>query len=483
MDAVGTHFPPLIGFFAIVAYVLVLFLISFYRSRAATLSDYYIGSHSSTWWLITLGMISDSVSGVTFISVPGTVFSQGYSYFQIVLGYSLGYLVITTILLPLYYRTKVISIYAYLGDRFGPEAQKTASILFIASRTFGSAARLYISVMVLHQFLFAPYGWSPLWSFFFAMAVIVLYTVKGGIKSLVWTEAYQSVVLLAVIGGLGVFLWQKLPQALHTLIAPQLFFTDPLKPNFFLKQILGGMLITASMNGLDQNIMQMNLSCKRLWDAQKNMLSLSVVMLVVNFVFLGLGALAQEVYRIDQIELPHLPTGAIAFDRTLSGLAFGHLGIFAGLIFIIGLSAATFSSAGTILPSIASSIEIDLMPKSWKGRIPIRFTHVAVAVLIFGLILGIYFVQAQSLIDLVLRCSGYTYGPLIGLFGLGIFTSIELQAKKIPWVAVGAIFFTATLDLTSARIFNGYTLGVELIAVNAFAFVVLSQGIKKKSVP
>ena len=460
-------FSPLTGFIALGIYFLTLLSLSFYRSRKATLEDYYIGSRNSTWWLITLGMISDSVSGVTYISVPGSVATQSYSYMQVVFGYFLGYLIITSILLPLYYRLNLISIYAYLGERFGAHAQKTGSFLFIASRTFGSAARLYISVMVLHQFLLGPAGVPPILSFVIAMALIVLYTYKGGIKALVWTEAYQSVILLSAIFILAVFFWNENSDPVQTILAPKLFFTDPQAPNFFLKQIFGGMLITASMNGLDQNIMQLNLSCKNLKDAQKNMLTLAFTMVFVNFFFMAMGALAHQALIQKGAQIP-------APDQILSTLIFHHLGSTAAIIFIIGLSAATFSSAGTILPAIASSIEIDLLPQRLRNRLPVRVIHALAAVLILFVIIAIYKLEAKSLIDIVLRCSGYTYGPLIGLYGLGIFTKINLKHERIPYLALSSIAISAFLDWNSVSLFNGYKIGVELIAINAAIFVMLS---------
>ncbi|MBS1960367.1 MAG: sodium:solute symporter [Bdellovibrionales bacterium] len=465
---------PVAGFLALGAYFLSLVTLSFYRSRKATLDDYYIGSRNSTWWLITLGMISDSVSGVTYVSVPGSVSTQAYSYMQVVFGYFLGYLIITTILLPLYYKRNLISIYSYLGERFGPHAQKTGSMFFIASRTFGSAARLYISVMVLHQFLLGPAGLSPVLSFVVAMGLIVLYTYKGGIKALVWTEAYQSVILLAAIFILAGFFWNEVQDPIATIMKPQIFFTDPKASNFFLKQIFGGMLITSAMNGLDQNIMQLNLSCKRLWDAQKNMITLAFTMVAVNFFFLALGALAIQLFQEKGIALPTLANGAVIHDQVLSTAVFSHLEPIAALIFIVGLAAATFSSAGTILPAIASSIEIDLFPKEWKNKIPVRVIHALAAVLILIIILGIYKAEARSLIDIVLRCSGYTYGPLIGLYGLGIFTKIQLKHQRIPYLCLIAVAISAYLDWNSANLFGGYKIGVELIAVNAIVFTVLA---------
>lgn len=461
---------PGLGLTAVGIYIFVLLLISYYRSRSATLEDYYIGSRNSTWWMVTLGMISDSVSGVTYISVPGSVATSGYAYFQIVMGYFLGYLLIVAVLLPLYYRLNLVSIYSYLGERFGKPAQKMGSLLFICSRTFGSAARLYISVLILHQFLFSAFGISPVTAFTLSMALIVLYTFKGGIKSLVWTEAYQSVILLGAIFFLFGILWSRTPDPVGAILKPQMFFFDFHAPQFFLRQILGGMLITASMNGLDQNIMQLNLSCKSSADAQKNMLTLGFVMLFVNFIFLALGALIFQNYLNGGLALPHAATGGIASDQLISNFVFHHLGVAASLFFITGLAAATFSSAGTILPAIASSIEIDLLPERFRNVISVRWLHVLAAVVILGLILILYRLETRSLIDLVLRCSGYTYGPLVGLYGIGIFTRLKLHSRRVPLLVMLSILTTSILDWQ-------YHLGVELIAINALIFIALALGL------
>jgi Na+/proline symporter len=329
--------------------------------------------------------------------------------------------------------------------------------------------------MILHQCLLADFEISPIFSFTAAMAMIVLYTYKGGIKSLVWTEAFQSVILLVSIFAIGVMLWMKVPDPITEILKPTLFFTDPMKPNFFLKAILGGMLITSSMNGLDQNIMQMNLSCRNVGDAKKNMFTLAFVMVAVNFVFLAIGALAKAHYEERGLPIPMISGGGVATDQALPFLALNHLGRFPALMFIVGLAAATFSSAGTILPAIASSIEIDLFPESWRNRVPVRVVHTLAAVLILILIFAIYAAGAKSLIDLVLRCSGYTYGPLIGLYGIGIFTSIKLHHHRVPYLCGVAILLTALLDFYSESLFEGYKLGVELIAVNALFFLMLTM--------
>lgn len=264
---------------------------------------------------------------------------------------------------------------------------------------------------------------------------------------------------------------------LATVLAPKIFHTDPWQPNFFLKQILGGMLITSSMNGLDQNIMQLNLSCRKLEDAQKNMFTLAFVMVAVNFVFVALGALVQEYYRTRGLALPLNAAGAPAYDQTLSFLTLNGLGRPAAMMFIIGLSAATFSSAGTILPAIASSIEIDLLPTRLRNRIPVRLVHALAAVLILGLILFIHSTGTKSIIDLVLRWSGYTYGPLIGLYGIGIFTRTEIDHRRVPYFCLASIAITAWIDASSPRWWSGYRLGVELIAINAVIFLALAFGL------
>lgn len=456
---------PALGLLAITAYFIALISLAFYRARSATIEDYLIGSRNSTWWLITLGMISDSVSGVTYISVPGMVSIQSYAYLQIVMGYFFGYLVIAFVLLPVYYRLNLISIYAYLGTRFGPASQKTASFLFIASRLFGSAGRLYLAVIVLHHFLFEG-QFSPAFTFFGAMALIILYTYKGGIKSLVWTEAFQSLFLIAGIGIIFFTLYHSVNAPLEAVLSPKIFFWDGMASNFFLKYFIGGMFITISLNGLDQNIMQINLSCKSLAEAKKNMIVFAFVILVVNAFFVSLGSLVLAYYRDHALPL-------VSADQLLPNLVFHQLGTIPVLFFILGLAAATFSSAGSILPALASSIEIDLLPKNLRQKIHIRALHVGVGLVILGIIYFLYLNKTESLIGVILRYAGYTYGPLLGLFALGIFTNFKTREKAVPLVAFVSIVSSAILDRHSSNWFSGYHIGIELILINAILFTLL----------
>ena len=464
---------PLLGLIAILIYFFSLIGLSLYRARSATLNDYLIGSRNSTWWLITLGLLSESISGVTYVSVPGAVSQQQYGYMQIVFGYFFGYLTIAYVLLPLYYRLNLISIYGYLRERFGPVSQKTGACIFIASRTFGSAARLYLAVMVLHEFFFRDSAFSPILSFTIAMILIVAYTYKGGIKSIIWTDAFQAIFLLLGVFSVLAALLHTLPDSLAIVSHPQLFFWDPMPKNFFFKQFIGGMFITIALNGLDQNIMQKSLSCKNISEAQKNMVCFAFADVVVNFFFLALGALVQAAYL-------QFKMSGVAPDRLLPNLVFTQLGMIPALLFILGLVAAAFGSAGSVLPPLASSLELDLFPERWKNLIPVRVMHLVMATVLLGVIILIYQVHTESLIGVILRYAGYTYGPLLGLFAIGILTRWKLREKWVPLCALASCLVSAFLDKNSASLLGGYQIGIELILINALIFILLSMGIKQK---
>lgn len=466
---------PVWGALAVVLYILALVGLSRFRARGADLNDYLLGGRNSTWWLLTIGMISDSISGVTYVSVPGAVAVQSYSYLQIIFGHFFGYQLIAFILLPIYYRENSVSIYSYLRDRFGITAERTGASFFVIARLFGSAARLYIATSVLHAYFFGALGLSPVISFTAAMILIVLYTYQGGIKSLVWTDAFQSCFLLLGIVSIFGILASDLPSPWEVLSGGTIFqFADGNAKNYFFKHFIGGIFITVAMNGLDQNIMQKNLSCARLVDAQKNMSLFGFVLVAVNLVFVGLGALVLATYQQKGIPLPLNAAGGPALDRLLPELVFQHLGQLPSVLLILGLTAATLSSADSVLPTLSSSIQLDLMTESHRKRVPIRVIHLLVAVAIWCVILMLYYVKAQSLIDLVLRYAGYVSGPLLGLYGVGILTRVELRDRAIPFCAVGAIVLTAILEANSKTWFEGYQIGFELILVNALFFVALA---------
>ncbi len=443
---------PLLIFVCISAYFALLLIISRITSKNADNDSYFIGNRQSSWFLVAFGLIADSLSGVTYISVPGAVGKSQFSYMQLVLGYFLGYMVISYVLLPIYYRMQLTSIYVYLRERFGVTSQRTGSFFFLLSRLFGSAARLYLAAMVMQTFLFSQLG-IPFWlSVTILIGLMLAYTYKGGIKTLVYTDTLQSVFLLMGLIMTIIFIMNAMDfnvgdtvKAIWHSEHSNMFFWDIREGNYFWKQFLGGMFIAIAMTGLDQNMMQKNLSCPNLKDAQKNINLFSVVVIIVNLLFLSLGVLLYLYVEKAGIAIP------AKTDELFPMLAFEHLGFWAGLVFIIGLSAATFSSADSVLTALTTSFYIDFLKKEdekedeeylEKKRYIIHF---AFAVLLLLVILGIKALNQQAVIDLVFLLAGYTYGPLLGLFFIGIFTKIQLKDKWVPVVAVAAPFIGHSL--------------------------------------
>lgn len=420
----------------------MLLLISKVTSKNADNESYFIGNRESSWFLVSFGLIAESLSGVTYISVPGMVGTSAFSYLQLVFGYFLGYMVISYVLLPIYYNMQLTSIYVYLRNRFGVTSQRTGSFFFLLSRLFGSAARLYLAAIVMQTFLFDPLG-VP-----FGVAVTILiglmlaYTYKGGIKTLVYTDILQASLLLLGVLITIVFIINALDVSLGEAITSiyqseysKTFFWDIREANYFWKQFLGGMFIAIAMTGLDQNMMQKNLSCKSLQGAQKNINLFSIVVIFVNLLFLSLGVLLYLYIEQLGIQAP------ARTDELYPMLAFEHLGFWAGLVFIIGLSAATFSSADSVLTALTTSFYIDFLKKDEEedaSRVQKKryIIHFIFAVLLLLVILGIKALNQQAVIDLVFLLAGYTYGPLLGLFFIGIFTKIQLKDKWVPIVAV-----------------------------------------------
>lgn len=443
---------PLLILVCISAYFAILLLISRITSKGANNDSYFIGNRESPWYLVAFGLIADSLSGVTYISVPGAVGSHQFSYMQLVLGYFFGYMVISYVLLPIYYKMQLTSIYVYLRERFGTTSQKTGSFFFLLSRLLGSAARLYLAAIVMQTFLFSQLGIPFSLSVTILIGLMLAYTYKGGIKTLVYTDTLQSLFLLLGLVMTIIFIMNAMDfnpietvQAIYKSEHSKMFFWDYKAGNYFWKQFLGGMFIAIAMTGLDQNMMQKNLSCPNLKDAQKNINTFSIVVMIVNLLFLSLGVLLY--LYVDKIGVA-LPTKT---DELFPMLAFNHLGFWAGLIFIIGLSAATFSSADSVLTALTTSFYLDFLKKDenedeLKLEKKRYIIHFAFAVLLLLVILGINALNDSSaVIDLVFLIAGYTYGPLLGLFFVGIFTKIQLKDKWVPFIAVVAPFLGHSL--------------------------------------
>ena len=465
---------PLLILLCIASYFSFLLLIAWFTSRNASNAAYFLGNKASPWYAVAFGLIGDSLSGVTFISVPGQVAAAQFSYFQIVLGYVLGYVVIAQLLLPLYYRLNLTSIYSYLRERFGPLSQKTGSLFFLLSRTTGAAARLYLAANVIQFFVFDRWH-IPFWFTVGSIIVLILvYTVKGGIRTLVWTDTFQSTFLLlgvvlsiaAIASELDLGITQMVG-VIHRSEYGQIFFWDWHDRRYFWKQFFSGAFIAIVMTGLDQNMMQKNLSCRSLKDAQKNIYWFTVVMVFVNALFLSLGALLYHYAKLKGIEIPK------ETDRLFPMLALQHLGSFAAIVFIIGLTAATFSSADSVLTTLTTSFCIDILGIDQKAamtepeKTSLRHkVHLTFALVLLLVILGFKILNTDAVINAIFTLASYTYGPLLGLFAFGLFSRSRVKDRFVPIICLLSPVLCFALNAKSVEWLHGYQFGFELLILN-----------------
>ncbi len=462
--------------FVILAYFGLLLIVARWaaaRGGAANNESYFIGNRKSHWLLVAFGMIGTSLSGVTFISVPGSVGANAFSYFQIALGQFLGYALIAFVLLPLYYRLRVTSIYSVLGQRLGLEAHRTGAVFFIVSRLLGATARLYLVVRVLHDGLLGPMG-LPFWVASAALVlVILLYTLEGGVKAIVWTDTLQTSGMLIGLVACGIWVLQALGwspmeawQQMDASGLNQIWHSDPNSRLFWAKQVLAGVAIAVAMTGLDQEMMQKNLSVPRLRDAQKNVLLLSGLMLSVVFLFLLLGALLQ---------LFALQTGITARgDALFPTVVLQHLPLLAQMVFVLALVSALLPSADGALTALTANSCIDLLRlqerNDWNEAKRTRVrkqVHLGFALLFLLLVLGFRAVDDPNMIGLILKLAGYTYGPLLGLFLFAMLARRSLRPGLTLPVALAAPLLCLVLDLNQARWLGSYQIGLELLLLNA----------------
>ena len=416
-------------------------------------------------------MIGASLSGVTFISVPGEVGNSFFSYFQIVLGYLLGYLVIATVLLPLYYRLKLVSIYTYLEQRFGFWSYKTGAFFFLLSRTIQASFRLFLVAGVLQIFLFDSLG-VPFWvSVLVTIALIWVYTFKGGIKTIVWTDTLQTFFMLAA-GIITVIMITKalgfnLSEAIGAIRESQYsetFFWDWSQGSHFLKQFFTGAFIAIVMTGLDQDMMQKNLTCRSLKDAQKNIFSFSVILIFANLIFLSLGALLYIYANDIGMEIP------VRTDLLYPMIAKNHLGTLAGVVFLLGIIAAAYSSADSALTALTTSFCVDFLnfdKKEESVKKPIRLkVHIAFSIALFLIILIFNVINDDSVINSIFRAAGYTYGPLLGLFAFGILTKRAVTDKYVLPVCLLSPIIAFIVDANSVTWLNGFKFGFSVLIFN-----------------
>lgn len=462
----------------LLSYFVVLILISYLTSKNDSNQDFFKAGKQSPWYLVAFGMIGASLSGVTFISVPGWVEASQFSYFQVVLGYMVGYFVVAFVLLPVYYKLNLTSIYEYLFHRFGFVSHKTGAFFFFVSRVLGAAFRLYLVAIVLQQFIFDEWNVPFEITVIISILLIWIYTFRGGIKTIVWTDTLQTVFMITAVILSIYFITESLDLTFSEFLVSEelkaystIFNTDSiLDKGYFLKSFFGGVFITICMTGLDQDMMQKNLSCKSLKDAQKNMLSFSIVLTLVTFLFLLLGALLFIYAKRNNIEIPLLD-GQPKTDLLFPEIALNSgLGITLGITFILGLIAAAYSSADSALTSLTTSFCVDILDmsgKSEKAQKSIRKkTHIGMSLLLVLVIISFKYILNSNVIDSLLTVAGYTYGPLLGLFAFGIFTDYKIKDKFVWIVALASVTMVFMLGKIPADDLGGYVIGYELLPIN-----------------
>ena len=462
----------------LLSYFVVLILISYLTSKNDSNQDFFKAGKQSPWYLVAFGMIGASLSGVTFISVPGWVEASQFSYFQVVLGYMVGYFVVAFVLLPVYYKLNLTSIYEYLFHRFGFVSHKTGAFFFFVSRVLGAAFRLYLVAIVLQQFIFDEWNVPFEITVIISILLIWIYTFRGGIKTIVWTDTLQTVFMITAVILSIYFITESLDWTFSEFLVSEelkaystIFNTDSiLDKGYFLKSFFGGVFITICMTGLDQDMMQKNLSCKSLKDAQKNMLSFSIVLTLVTFLFLLLGALLFIYAKRNNIEIPLLD-GQPKTDLLFPEIALNSgLGITLGITFILGLIAAAYSSADSALTSLTTSFCVDILDMSGmseKAQKSIRKkTHIGMSLLLVLVIISFKYILNSNVIDSLLTVAGYTYGPLLGMFAFGIFTDYKIKDKFVWIVALASVTMVFMLGKIPADDLGGYVIGYELLPIN-----------------
>lgn len=462
----------LLGYFALLVGV------AYFTSRnSSDNASFFIANRSSKWYLVAFGMIGTALSGVTFISVPGAVGKSEFGYFQFVLGNAFGFIIIATVLLPLYYRMNLISIYTYLERRLGPHSYKSGAVIFLISRTIGSSFRLYLVAIVLQKFIFDAWN-VPFWlTIVLCLVLIWLYTHKGGLKTIIITDTLQTVFLLLSVVLSIIFISKSLNldiagtfEAVKNSSYSKIFFWDDFmgSKSHFIKQFLGGIFVTIAMTGLDQDLMQKNLSMKTIGEAQKNMFTFTGVFVVMNIFFLSVGALLYIYAAKNGIAIASLKTP----DHLYPEIALNHLNIIPGIIFMLGLTAATFATTDSALTALTTSFCVDFLhfdkkanqndPKLVSQR---HWVHVGFSVLMVAVIMVFKMINNDSVVNSIFTAAGYTYGPLVGLFAFGMLTKRAVADKVVPYICIISPVLCFVINTNSMAWF-GYAMSFELIVLN-----------------
>ncbi|MBR7182435.1 MAG: sodium:solute symporter [Alistipes sp.] len=480
---------PAIIIATIAIYISVLFSVAWISARKADNDGFFIGNRSSSWWMVMLATVGAAMSGVTFVSVPGMVEGSSFSYFQMALGFMTGYFVIAFVLIPLFYRMNLVSIYGYLEERFGVGAYKTGAWFFFISKLLGSSVRLFLICAVLQPLLFEPYN-IPFWvNAVITVLLVMLYTFQGGVKSLIWTDTLKTLSLVLSIALSIWFVAERLDLSFSEMVATvkesktsRIFFFDDVNDRrYFFKQFFAGIFSVIAMTGLDQDMMQRSLSCKNYKDSQKNLVVSAILQTVIIFVLLVLGVILYTFAGRMNIALPAGSDNMFAAVATSAAMP-----VIVGILFILGLVSSTYSAAGSAMTALTTSFTIDVLDGKKRFE-DSRLTkvrkrvHICMALLMFGVICALYKLNNTNVIDAVYTLASYTYGPILGLFAFGIFTKWSVRGRYVGVVAIVSPILCFILQQNSERWFGGYTFSYELLIVNAvITFIGLLLLIKRK---
>ncbi len=478
---------PIAVIITIAAYFVILFTVSYIAGRKADNAGFFVGNRKSSWYVVAFAMIGSSISGVTYVSVPGMVAVSGFGYLQMVMGFVAGQFIIAFVLVPLFYKMNLVSIYEYLENRFGISSYRTGAWFFFISKMLGAAVRLFLVCLTLQLLVFDPLGLPFILNVIITVVLVWLYTFRGGVKSLIWTDSLKTFCLVVsvvlcifyIASDLNLSFTGMIKTVAGNDMSRIFFFDDVNSKQYFFKQFLAGVFTMIAMTGLDQDMMQRNLSCKNFKDSQKNMITSGVFQLVVIFMFLVLGTL---LYTFAANEHIQVTKGDQLFPVIATG---NYLPVIVGILFIVGLISSAYSAAGSALTALTTSFTVDILGTKGKEEKDIvkmrKRVHIGMAA-IMGLVIFVFnILNNTSVIDAVYILASYTYGPILGLFTFGILMKQSVRDKYIPLVAIASPILCFILQKNSIAWFNGYQFSYELLIFNAlFTFAGLCLLIKKK---
>jgi SSS family transporter len=476
-------------------YFAVLFLVSYIAGRKADNAGFFVGNRKSTWWVVAIAMIGSSISGVTYVSVPGMVAASGFGYLQMVLGFVAGQFLIAFVLIPLFYKMNLVSIYEYLENRFGLSSYKTGAWFFFISKMLGAAVRLFLVCLTLQLLVFTPLGLPFVLNVILTVALVWLYTFQGGVKSLIWTDTLKTFCLVVSVILCIVFIASDLNLSFDGMVktiadsdlSRMFYFDDPNEKQYFFKQFFAGMFTMIAMTGLDQDMMQRNLSCKNFKDSQKNIITSGISQFFVILLFLMLGVLLytygtrEGIFTVEDVR-----NGTFKSDEVFPKIAVGgYFPVIVGVLFIIGLISSAYSAAGSALTALTTSFTVDILGMKDKDEKAVRKVrkgvHVGMA-FVMGVVIFVFaLLNNTSVIDAVYVLASYTYGPILGMFAFGIFMKRPVRDRFVPLVAILSPVLCFVIDKNSEAWFGGYQFSYELLIMNAlFVFIGLCLLMKRR---